>query len=67
MLIIFLEVPVMWLCDIQYRLSLKEIYTDRIDTLDYQNLFQENLKQLDPKELRKLIENLDFLRSFMLN
>lgn len=48
-------------------LSLKEIYTDRIDTLDYQNLFQENLKQLDPKELRKLIENLDFLRSFMLN
>ena len=48
-------------------LSLKEIYTDRIDTLDYQNLFQENLKKLDPKELRKLIENLDFLRSFMLN
>ena len=48
-------------------LSLKEIYTDRIDTLDYQNLFQENLKQLDPEELRKLIENLDFLRSFILN
>ena len=25
-------------------ISLKEIYTDRIDTLDYQNLFKDNLK-----------------------
>ena len=48
-------------------ISLKEIYTDRIDTLDYQNLFKENLKGLDPEELRRLIENLDFLKSLMLN
>ena len=48
-------------------LSLKEIYTDRVDTLDYQNLFKENLKGLDPEELRKLIDNLDFLKSLMLN
>ena len=48
-------------------ISLKEIYTDRIDTLDYQNLFKENLKGLDPEELRKLIDNLDFLRSMMVN
>ena len=48
-------------------ISLKEIYTDRIDTLDYQNLFKENLKGLDPEELRKLIDNLDFLRSMMMN
>ena len=40
---------------------------DRIDTLNYQNLFKENLKQLDPEELRKLIENLDFLKSLLLN
>ena len=48
-------------------ISLKEIYTDRIDTLDYQNLFKENLKGLDPEELRRLIDNLDFLKSLMLN
>ena len=36
-------------------LSLKEIYTDRVDTLDYQNLFKDNLKGLDPSELRRLI------------
>ena len=48
-------------------ISLKEIYTDRIDTLDYQNLFKENIKGLDPEELRKLIENLDFLKSILLN
>ena len=48
-------------------ISLKEIYTDRIDTLDYQNLFKENLKGLDPEELRRLIDNLDFLRSMMMN
>ena len=48
-------------------ISLKEIYTDRIDTLDYQNLFKENLRGLDPEELRRLIENLDFLRSMMMN
>ena len=48
-------------------ISLKEIYTDRIDTLDYQNLFKENLKGLNAEELRKLIENLDFLRSMMVN
>ena len=48
-------------------ISLKELYTDRIDTLDYQNLFKENLKGLDPEELRRLIENLDFLKSLMLN
>ena len=48
-------------------ISLKEIYTDRIDTLDYQNLFKENLKGLDAEELRKLIDNLDFLRSMMVN
>ena len=48
-------------------ISLKEIYTDRIDTLDYQNLFKENLKGLDAEELRKLIDNLDFLRSMMMN
>ena len=48
-------------------ISLKEIYTDRIDTLDYQNLFKENLKGLDPEELRRLIENLDFLKSLMIN
>jgi len=48
-------------------ISLKEIYTDRIDTLDYQNLFKENLKGLDPEELRRLIDNLDFLRSIMMN
>ena len=48
-------------------ISLNEIYTDRIDTLDYQNLFKENLKGLDPEELRKLIDNLDFLRSMMMN
>tara|TARA_A100001011_G_C14312539_1_gene846345 strand:- start:2319 stop:3176 length:858 start_codon:yes stop_codon:yes gene_type:complete len=48
-------------------ISLKEIYTDRIDTLDYQNLFKENLKGLDPEELRRLIDNLDFLKSLMIN
>ena len=48
-------------------LSLNEIYTDRIDTLDYQNLFKDNIKGLDPSELRKLIENLDFLKSILLN
>jgi len=48
-------------------ISLKEIYTDRIDTLDYQNLFKENLKGLNAEELRKLIDNLDFLRSMMVN
>ena len=48
-------------------ISLKEIYTDRIDTLDYQNLFKDNLKGLQPDELRKLIENLDFLKSLLLN
>tara|TARA_Y100001970_G_scaffold208655_1_gene254303 strand:+ start:681 stop:1535 length:855 start_codon:yes stop_codon:yes gene_type:complete len=48
-------------------LSLNEIYTDRIDTLDYQNLFKDNIKGLDPSELRKLIENLDFLKSFLIN
>tara|TARA_Y100001970_G_scaffold284297_1_gene401349 strand:+ start:1553 stop:2413 length:861 start_codon:yes stop_codon:yes gene_type:complete len=48
-------------------LSLKEIYTDRIDTLDYQNLFKDNIKGLDPEELRKLIENLDFLKSILIN
>ena len=48
-------------------ISLKEIYTDRIDTLDYQNLFKENIKGLDPEELRKLMENLDFLRSILIN
>ena len=48
-------------------LSLKEIYTDRIANLDYQNLFTENIKGLDPEELRKLIENLDFLKSLLLN
>jgi len=31
------------------------------------NLFKENLKGLDPEELRRLIENLDFLKSLMLN
>ena len=48
-------------------ISLKEIYTDRIDTLDYQNLFKENLKGLDPEELRRLIDNLNFLKSLMIN
>ena len=48
-------------------LSLKEIYTDRIATLDYQNLFKDNLKGLDPSELRRLIENLDFLKSILIN
>ena len=48
-------------------ISLKEIYTDRIDTLDYQNLFKDNIKGLKPDELRKLIENLDFLKSLLLN
>jgi len=48
-------------------ISLKEIYTDRIDTLDYQNLFKDNIKGLKPEELRKLIENLDFLKSLLLN
>jgi hypothetical protein len=48
-------------------ISLNEIYTDRIDTLDYQNLFKDNIKGLDPSELRKLIENLDFLKSILLN
>tara|TARA_B100000686_G_C16690985_1_gene917588 strand:+ start:445 stop:1308 length:864 start_codon:yes stop_codon:yes gene_type:complete len=48
-------------------ISLKEIYTDRVDTLDYQNLFKDNIKGLDPEELRKLMENLDFLRSILIN
>tara|TARA_B100001250_G_scaffold31643_1_gene25909 strand:- start:646 stop:1503 length:858 start_codon:yes stop_codon:yes gene_type:complete len=48
-------------------ISLNEIYTDRIDTLDYQNLFKDNIKGLDPSELRKLIENLDFLKSILIN
>ena len=48
-------------------LSLKEIYTDRVATLDYQNLFKDNLKGLDPSELRRLIENLDFLKSILIN
>ena len=48
-------------------ISLKEIYTDRIDTVDYQNLFKDNIKGLKPDELRKLIENLDFLKSLLLN
>ena len=48
-------------------ISLKEIYTDRIDTLDYQNLFKENLKGLDPEELRRLLDNLDFLQSLLMN
>ena len=48
-------------------ISLQEIYTDRIDTLNYQNLFKDNIKGLDPEELRKLIENLDFLKSLLLN
>ena len=48
-------------------LSLKEIYTDRVASLDYQNLFKDNIKGLDPAELRKLIENLDFLKSILIN
>ena len=48
-------------------ISLKEIYTDRIDTLEYQNLFKDNIKGLKPDELRKLIQNLDFLKSILLN
>ena len=48
-------------------LSLKEIYTDRVASLDYQNLFKDNIKGLDPTELRKLIENLDFLKSILIN
>ncbi len=48
-------------------LSLKELYTDRVANLDYQNLFKDNLKGLDPSELRKLIENLDFLKSILIN
>ena len=48
-------------------ISLNEIYTDRIDTLDYQNLFKDNIKGLDPSELRRLIENLDFLKSILIN
>jgi len=48
-------------------ISLKEIYTDRIDTLDYQNLFKNNIKGLDSEELRRLIENLDFLKSILVN
>jgi len=48
-------------------LSLKEIYTDRVATLDYQNLFKDNIKGLDPSELRRLIENLDFLKSILIN
>ena len=48
-------------------LSLKEIYTDRVASLDYQNLFKENIKGLDPVELRKLIESLDFLKSILIN
>ena len=48
-------------------LSLKEIYTDRVASLDYQNLVKDNIKGLDPAELRKLIENLDFLKSILTN
>ena len=48
-------------------LSLNEIYTDRVASLDYQNLFKNNIKGLDPSELRKLIENLDFLKSILIN
>ena len=48
-------------------LSLNEIYTDRVDTLDYQNLFKDNIQGLDPGELRRLIENLDFLKSILVN
>ena len=48
-------------------LSLNEIYTDRVASLDYQNLFKDNIKSLDPSELRKLIENLDFLKSILIN
>ena len=48
-------------------ISLNEIYTDRIGTLDYQNLFKDNIKGLDPSELRRLIENLDFLKSILIN
>ena len=48
-------------------LSLKEIYTDRVATLDYQNLFKDNIKGLDPSELKRLIENLDFLKSILIN
>ena len=48
-------------------LSLSEIYTDRVASLDYQNLFKDNIKGLDPAELRKLIENLDFLKSILIN
>ena len=48
-------------------LSLNEIYTDRVASLDYQNLFKDNIKGLDPAELRKLIENLDFLKSILIN
>ena len=48
-------------------ISLNEIFTDRIDTLDYQNLFRDNIKGLDPSELRRLIENLDFLKSILMN
>ena len=53
--------------DISNTISLNEIYTDRIDTLDYQNLFKDNIKGLDPSELRRLIENLDFLKSILIN
>ena len=48
-------------------ISLNEIYTDRVGTLDYQNLFKDNIKGLDPSELRRLIENLDFLKSILIN
>ena len=48
-------------------LSLNEIYTDRVASLDYQNLFKDNIKGLDPSELRKLIENLDFLKSILID
>ncbi len=48
-------------------LSLKELYTDRVADLDYQNLFKDNIKGLDPSELRKFIENLDFFKSILIN
>ena len=37
-------------------LSLKEIYTDRIVDLDYQNLFKENIQGLDAKEIKGFLE-----------
>ena len=47
--------------------DLPVVYINLDEQTDRKQTLEENLKGLDPEELRRLIENLDFLKSLMLN